>query len=141
MTDWELIRKLVNSAIDTCEGIEKTGVNETHRSVIVNGPVSINDFLISSWVAPENLCRKVVCKSHELGVAKPYTDELARTISSIGNLCSELVKLEKIEQKLDNVSGQQEESIKEEVEALCKWYENYCSPSIATAMKAKNQNK
>ena len=139
MTDWELIRKLVNSAIDTCEGIEKTGVNETHRSVIVNGPVSINDFLISSWVAPENLTRKVICKSAALGQPKPYTDELARTMLSIGALCSELVKQTNVDHKpLTSELGNK--SIKEDVEDLCDWYTNICLPSIKRGMDTKNSD-
>ncbi|MBU2967888.1 hypothetical protein KO527_00730 [Pseudoalteromonas sp. C2R02] len=138
MTDWSLIRKLVNTAIDTCENIEKLGVEETDRGVVVNDSITINDFLISSWVAPENLSKKVVCKSHDLGVAKPYTDELSRTMLSIGSLCSELVKLEKIDSKSKQATDQHETSIKDEVEALCNWYERYCLPSIESAIKAKN---
>lgn|GEM_PF-5841743 len=139
MTDWELIRKLVNTAIDTCEGIEKIGVNETHRSVIVNEPVSINDFLISSWVAPENLTRKVICKSAALGQPKPYTDELARTMLSIGALCSELVKQPNVDQKpvTDELGNK---SIKEDVEELCNWYTKFCLPSIKSGMETKNSN-
>ncbi|PKG36898.1 hypothetical protein, partial [Psychromonas sp. Urea-02u-13] len=124
MTDWASIRKLMNTAIDTCEKIESLGVDERHRGVVVNDPVTIHEFLISSWVAPENLTRKVICKSHELGRSKPYTDDLARTMTSIGNLCSELVKLENIDQKIGSL---QEPSIKNEVDALCKWYEDFCA--------------
>ena len=135
MTDWESIRKLMNTAIDTCEKIESLGIDESHRSIVVNDHVTIHDFLISSWVAPENLARKAICKSHELGQSKPYTDELARTITSVAGLCSELVKLEKIEHK---IGPDQSPSIKSEVESLCKWYEDFCLPSIQKAMKDKS---
>ncbi len=57
MTDWDLIRNLVNTVIDTCEKIENLGVSEKHRAVIINNGASIQDFLISSWIAPENLTR------------------------------------------------------------------------------------
>ena len=127
----------MNTAIDTCESIEKIGVEESDRSVFVNDSITINDYLISSWVAPENLSKKVICKSHELGVAKPYTDELSRTILTIGSLCSELVKLENTESKTNEIESQRETSIKDEIEALCNWYENYCLPSIENAMKKK----
>jgi len=136
MTDWSLIRNLVNTAIDTCENIEKMGVNENHRSIAIDGKASIHEFLISSWVAPENLTRKVICKSHELGNSKPYTDELSRTMLSIGALCSELVKLEGIDQKV-SIDAAPNQSIKEEVEALCYWYNNFCVPSIQEAMESK----
>jgi len=133
MTDWALIRKLMNAAIDTCENIENLGVNESHRSVVVKDTVTINDYLISAWAAPENLTRQVICKSHELGQSKPYTDELARTMSSIGSLCSELVKLENIDQKSDS---QNPLSIKDDIEQLCNWYETYCVPELQKAMNA-----
>lgn len=136
MTDWSLIRKIINTAIDTCESIENSGVNENHRSVSANEHATVHEFLISSWVAPENLTRKVICKSYALGESKPYTDELARTMLSIGSLCSELVKLEKVDQKIPD-NGDEGLSIKQEVEALCNWYENFCSPAICNAMKSQ----
>jgi len=135
MTDWTLIRKLMNTAIDTCEGIEKLGVDELHRSVVVSDSVTLHEFLISAWIGPENLARKVICKSHEQGDAKPYTDDLARTMLSLGSLCSELVKLENIDHKN---TDEQAPSIKNEVEALCRWYEDFCLPSIQKAMETEN---
>lgn len=136
MTDWTLIRKLVNTAIDTCEQIEASGVDEMHRNMVINEPVTMNDFLISSWVAPENLSRKIIGKSYEKGHAKPYCDELSRTMLSIGRLCSELVKLENIELKSakDETDSQ---SIKEDVDALCHWYTNFCLPNIKKAMTSQ----
>jgi len=138
MTDWTLIRKLMNTAIDTCEGIEQLGINEQHRGVVVNDSATIHDFLISAWVGPENLARKVICKSHDQGGAKPYIDDVARTMQSLGMLCSELVKLENIDQK---IGAEQQPSIKNEVEALCRWYESFCLPELQKTMNENTDSK
>lgn len=42
---------------------------------------------------------------------------------------------EKIDQKIGSL---QEPSIKNEVDALCKWYEDFCAPSIEKVMKAQD---
>lgn len=55
-TDWELIRTMMNTAIDSCQQIEAMGYSEQHRSTLISAGeqrVSVWDFLVSTWTYPE----------------------------------------------------------------------------------------
>ena len=51
-TDWQQIREMMNTAIDSCEQIEMAGFREEHRcaTVEIKGvDYSVQEFLISAW--------------------------------------------------------------------------------------------
>ena len=50
-TDWQQIREMMNTVIDSCEQIETAGFNEEHRSATVEikgVDYSVQEFLISA---------------------------------------------------------------------------------------------
>lgn len=137
-TNWDLVRELMNTAIDACEAIDKLGVTENNRqdTFTENGQCSATmwEFLQSSWIAPENITYSVIQARHELGKSKPYTDELGRTLLTVGKLCSELVGLEDTEAKVANANNQQPQSVETMIKGLCAWYKSHFIPSAAKIM-------
>lgn len=139
-TNWQLIRRVLNTAVDACEAVEKTGVTEANRgdSFEVNGVTSgtMWDYLQSGWVAPENLRYAIIRARHELGEDKPYTNELSRIMEEVGYLSAEMVGARDTQTRVRNVGSpfKEEASIEEMVEELCNWYEQALIPAVAEIM-------
>lgn len=142
-TNWNLIRKLTNSAIDACEAVDRLGVAEENRGHTFQdgGKVSatMSDYLQSAWTYPENLSYSIVRANHKLGKDKPYTSELARTLMNIGRLCGELVDAQDTGKKVTGVNPHKpdaSESIEDMVNNLSSWYEDYMISGVTKIMKS-----
>jgi len=61
-TDWNKIRELLNTVIDTCEQVESLSSDESKRSQILNTEknVTVSDLLSSLRTYPENLSYAVI---------------------------------------------------------------------------------
>lgn len=143
-TNWQLIRKVLNSAVDACEAVENAGVTEFDRGATfeVAGVTSgtMWDYLQSGWIAPENLRYAIIRARHELGEDKPYTNELSRIIEEAGRLSAELVGAEDTRTRVQNVGApfENDASIEEMTESLCDWYQRVMMPSVSRIMDQKN---
>lgn len=139
-TDWDLIRKLMNSAIDACEKVEELELSKDDNIIIeVQGQkVSIWDFLQSSWIYPENLTNDVVRARHQLNFDEPYRSELARTLIKMAELCAETVNAkEAVDLELKQGGAIPDTSIRMILENLSSWYENHMIVSMEQAAELK----
>ncbi|MCB0338233.1 MAG: hypothetical protein KDD53_01450 [Bdellovibrionales bacterium] len=142
-TNWTLIRKLMNSAIDACEAVETNGVTEDNRGdsfITDDGTLSATmwDYLQSSFTYPENLSYSVVRARHLLDSSKPYTNEAGRTLMAVGRLAAELVGAEDTDTRVSGVDPHrpnQEESLEEMITGLCNWYSDWMIPGVEKIMK------
>jgi len=85
-TDWQQIREMMDTVIDSCEQIETAGFNEEHRSATVEikgVDYSVQEFLISAWTLPENIRYQIIRERHEAGNDLPYVPEAARILVSM----------------------------------------------------------
>ncbi|CAN7736007.1 hypothetical protein LJR029_004977 [Caballeronia sp. LjRoot29] len=124
-TDWQLVREVLNAAIDSCERLELSGYVEERRgrSVAVNGqPVSVQEFLVSAWTLPENTRYAVIRQRHEKGLDSPYVPESARIIMAVAAACAELVGAGK------NPPGG------DQMQAMADWYRNHFDPNVKRAI-------
>lgn len=93
-TDWALIRNVINTAVDSCEALERAGYCEEARgrTVEINGrQVSLQDFLVSAWTLPENLRYEIIRQRHDDATDLPYVPETARILTAVTAACAELV--------------------------------------------------
>ncbi|MEM9214171.1 MAG: hypothetical protein AAGD25_07455 [Cyanobacteria bacterium P01_F01_bin.150] len=140
-TDWNLIRTLINSAIDACELAENLGPLEPLRGATtrVNGmAVTVYDFLQSAHVYPENLKYSVIRARHLNSEDKPYTPELARILLNIGALCAELVDCNQLTNSVTGVNPHNPdtpESVESMIKGLATWYADHFSEGIAAAIQ------
>lgn len=145
-TNWSLIRKLMNSAIDACETVDQLGVTEENRAdtFIENEKLSATmwDYLQSSWTYPENLTYTVIRARHDLKQDKAYTNELGRTLVAVGHLCSELIDAQDMKTKVSDVDPfrmKDASSLEEMIDRLCTWYSEWMVPGVTKIMNSKNQ--
>ena len=143
MTDWKLIKNLVNATIDACEAAENLGIQgeDKSREIEVNGQqVTIWDFLQSYWTYPENLKDSIAIARHKIGEDRKFTSEIPRSLQKVGMLISELHGIEDLDTKVSGVDPFQPEkeiSIRELVENLEDFYKNHCIPNLKKAMVDK----
>ncbi|MDN7181439.1 hypothetical protein M0D69_26245 [Caballeronia sp. SEWSISQ10-4 2] len=126
-TDWNLIREVLNAAIDTCEGLERAGYAEEHRSqtVQVNGQqVSVQDFMISAWTLPENARYEVIRARHEKNLDLPYVPESARILTAVAAACAELVGADDAPPAELYMRG------------MINWYQNHFDPNVQRALSS-----
>jgi hypothetical protein len=93
-TDWDLIRKMMSSAIDSCERFEGLGITENDREKtgVNNGAtVSIFDVLTSAWTYPETLRYQIIRQRNQTGNDQPYVPETARVLTNVAQACAELI--------------------------------------------------
>ena len=125
-TDWTLVRKLMNAAIDACEHAERLGVNETHRALPTGvDDVTVRDVLTSAWTYPENVKYDVIRARQRLGDSRPYKPELARALEHAASVCGELVGSDLVGEDRNSAS---------QVEALARWYEEVMTPQLESAL-------
>ena len=125
-TDWNQIREMMNTVIDSCEQIENAGYSEQHRSATVEikgQEYSVQEFLISAWTLPENIRYKIIQERHDKGVALPYVPEAARILVSMAQACGELIGAH------DAAPAQQA------IRGMNHWYSSYAVPNIKAAIE------
>lgn len=124
-TDWNLIREMMNTAIDSCEQIEAAGFDESHRSatVTINGAeCTVMDFLISAWTLPENLRYKIIRDRHDAGSDAPYVPEAARILQAMAQACSELV------------GAVSQPSTQQAIAGMNRWFTSHAVPHVVAAI-------
>lgn len=131
-TDWQQIRDMMNTVIDSCEQIEAAGYREEHRSakVQIDGrDYSVHEFLISAWTLPENLRYRIIQERHTQGTSLPYIPESARALVAMAQACAELIGARDTEPAKQAISGMQH------------WYTQYAVPHIRTALEQARQDE
>ncbi|MHC8376663.1 hypothetical protein ACYZT3_11635 [Pseudomonas sp. MDT1-16] len=130
-TDWQQIREMMNTVIDSCEQIEAAGYCEEHRAatVAIKGvDYSVQEFLISAWTLPENIRYQIIRERHEAGSNLPYVPEAARILVAMAQAGAELVGAYDVA------------PAKKAIEGMNHWYKTYAVPHVTTAIKrVKNQ--
>lgn len=125
-TDWNLIREMMSTAIDSCERIEQLGYSEYDRDahVDVNGnPVSLHEFMVSAWTYPENLRYQIIRQRHDNDANAPYVREATHIVTAMAAACGELINA------ADNAPAT------EEIRQMLRWYREHALPNIEQAMK------
>lgn len=136
-TDWDLIRNLLNAAVDACETVEKLGITEEDRSLMYTEGnqdiATVYDFLQSSWTYPESLTDNVIRYRHELKANEPYINELSRTLIKVAELSARTVNAK------DHLTTQlsDNQTMKESVEKLISWYRDYMIPNLTKTIEQK----
>ncbi|WP_244561531.1 hypothetical protein [Ensifer aridi] len=93
-TDWNLIRSMMDAAIDACERIEAAGYSESDRDAMVkigDQQVSVHEFLISAWTLPENIRYQIIRERHDKVADLPYVPEAARILVAMAQASAELI--------------------------------------------------
>lgn len=93
-TDWDLIRSMMNTAIDACARIEAAGYDETQRGLVVDtehGQATVYDLIVSAFTFPENMRYQIIRARHEAGADLPYVHEFSRVLTAMAQASAELV--------------------------------------------------
>lgn len=139
-TDWELIRGLMNAAIDACQTVEELGIdhNDHAKTIEVNGQtVSVYDFLQSAHTYPEALRYSIIRNRHDLGDDLPYTPNTARMLVSAANACAELIDARELNIATSGIHPPltgKTQSIRQEVEGVIRWYGDHFTPRLTEIM-------
>ena len=129
-TDWNVIRGMMNAAINACERIEASGYAETDRDATINvggQQVSVHDMLVSAWTYPENLRYQIIRERHEKETDLPYVPETARILLAMSQAAAELVNA-------GDVTPAQEK-----VREMIAWFDNHLVPGIESATATRQK--
>jgi hypothetical protein len=130
-TDWNLIKKMINSAVDACEQIEAAGYSEGDREAttdVQGREVSVFEFLISAWTLPETVRYRIIRERHAKGADLPYVPEAARIVTSMAQACAELI------------GAADASPAQTDIETMIRWYDAHAVPGIRQAMEARRLN-
>jgi len=124
-TDWNKIRELLNTVIDTCEQVESLSSDESKRSQILNSEknVTVSDLLSSLRTYPENLSYAVIQSRHELGQSKTYTSDIAHALINTTKLCSELLEFDNYDTSVQ--LNNSDTSVEQQLEEFRLWHKDY----------------
>ncbi|MDA7415215.1 hypothetical protein PGB34_02455 [Xenophilus arseniciresistens] len=90
-TDWNLVRSMMNAAIDACEALEMAGYDEPHRPLkLSNGQATVYDLVVSAWTLPESMRYQIIRARHDAGTGAPYVQESARILVNMAQAAAEL---------------------------------------------------
>lgn len=129
-TDWNVVRNLMNAAIDACERIDASGYVEADRDAVIDiagQEVSVHDLLVSAWTYPEKLRYQIIRERHDAGVDLPYVPETARILLAMSQAAAELVNA-------GDVTPAEEKLLK-----MIAWFDSHLASGIeaATANRKK----
>ncbi|WP_025129522.1 hypothetical protein [Pseudomonas sp. PH1b] len=125
-TDWQQIRDMMNTVIDSCEQIENSGYGEAYRSarVSIDGrDYSVHEFLISAWTLPENIRYQIIQERHDQGASLPYVPESARALVAMAQACAELI------------GAGEKAPAQQAIKGMNHWYRQYAVPHIRSALE------
>lgn len=129
-TDWNLVRAMLNAAIDTCERIEATGFAPADREATIDirgQKVSVHDFLVSAWTLPETIRYQIIRDRHDAGADRPYVPETARILLAMAEAGAELI------------GGAEAKPAETDIRRMIDWYRDDAAPGIEAAI-AKNRD-
>ena len=128
-TDWNLVRDMLNAAVDACERIEATGFAPADRDATLDvrgQAVSVHDFLVSAWTFPENIRYQIIRDRHDAHADRPYVPETARILVAMAEASAELI------------GGTEAKPADAAIRQMIDWYRNDAAPGIEAAI-AKNR--
>ncbi|MFT3813025.1 MAG: hypothetical protein QM740_06560 [Acidovorax sp.] len=126
-TDWNLVRSMLNTAIDACEEIEAAGYSESHRGLMLsNGRSTVYELMVSAWTMPESMRYEIVRARHDAGSAAPYVPESARILVNMAQAAAELV------------GAPTPESIADPVRGMVGWY-GQVIPELRAAIESSDK--
>ncbi|NIE73196.1 hypothetical protein F3J44_25950 [Pantoea sp. Tr-811] len=131
-TDWNLIREMMNTAIDSCEQIDAAGFDESLRSAVINingVEYTVMEFLISAWTMPENIRYKIIRDRHDTQTDSPYVPEAARILQAMAQACSELIGAGSLPSSQQAIAG------------MNHWFKSYAVPHIVAAVAQSRESK
>ena len=130
-TDWNKIRELLNTVIDTCEQVECLSSDESKRSQILNTEknVTVSDLLSSLRTYPENLSYAVIQSRYELEQSKAYTSDIAHALINTAKLCSELLEFDNYSTPVN--LNNKDTSIDQQLDEFRLWHKNYVPALLA----------
>jgi hypothetical protein len=133
-TDWDLVREVMNAAIDACEHAERLGIAEDDRELSTTKPpvVSVFDVLTSAWTYPESVRYEIIRARHDLSDDAPYRLELARIIAAVGEACAELVAARRLDDPTP--AGP---TIRAKARALSAWYRDRFRTALTDAISMR----
>ena len=127
-TDWQLIRDLMNSVIDSCGAIENLELTDEDKNALLqSAPASVWDALQSTWTYPENVQYEVIRARHGLNIDKSHTPEAARALVNAAKACAELIE------------GGDAEQIRDSVRKLTQWYSTHLVPQVTQAVETNRE--
>ena len=131
-TDWDKIREILNTVVDTCEQIEYLSADKAKGSQVLldttNG-ITVGDLLISLRMYPENLSHSVISARHELKQSKSYTSDIAHTLINTAKLCTELLEVDDLDTSISLEN--KETSITKLLDTFTTWHKDYI-PTLLT---------
>lgn len=142
-TDWQLIRKLVNSTLDACEAIDRMDISDQERAVLMGGIAGEQGPTVWDGLqSAENLRYSVIRGRGQLDDAAPFVQPVSRVLQQMGMLAAELVGAEQLHIPLKGLDPYRPDSsttLATEVENLAQWYEAFLVPGIEEVLnKARN---
>lgn len=152
MTDWQLIRDVMNATIDACEALEALDVTtaekwdpEARWGDFETG-VSVGDFFDRFWRYPEGAQRDIIRLRHrlELGDQK-YLTEFGRALINAAAACAEAIGVQ--EADLDRRAedfvphcGSGAESIRSQLAGIGRIYQTWMVPEVRRAIRAYRES-
>jgi hypothetical protein len=141
-TDWKLLHRLVNSALDACEALDQLEITDDERSTAVraaNGQTAgtVWDALQSAHIFPENVRYMVIRGREQLGDSAPFVQPVSRVLQQTGLLAAELVGSQQLQvpiKGIDPYSPEREQSLESVIESLAAWYESHLVPNLESAL-------
>lgn len=148
-TDWKLVRRLVNSALDACEALDQLEITDEERSATirtVDGQEAgtVWDALQSAHTAPENVRYIVIRGRGQLGDAAPFVQPVSRVMQQVGALAAEIVGAQQLQvpiKRIDPYSPEREQSLESAIENLASWYESHLVPTVESALAHARDGK
>lgn len=141
-TDWKLVRRLVNSALDACEALDQLEITDDERSARIrttDGQMagSVWDALQSAHIFPENVRYMVIRGRGQLGDSAPFVQPVSRVLQQVGSLAAELVGSQQLQvpvKGIDPYSPERAQSLESAIENLAAWYESHLVPNVENAL-------
>lgn len=117
----------MNTAIDACERIERSGYSEANRDVTIQineHTVSLHDLLVSASTYPEHMRYCIIRERHDLNANLPYVPETARILQNMAAVAAELVDT------ADRTPANQK------LRDMITWYHDHLPTSVEKALNA-----
>ncbi|SDI04383.1 hypothetical protein SAMN04488136_1494 [Vibrio xiamenensis] len=136
-TDWELIRTLLNQAIDMCEKIDSLEVSPDDRP-LSDGKATVFEYLTSSYIYPENTVLDIIRAKHQTGQDNPYIPETAKILLNVSAVCSNLIGVKDLDSPVQ-LNTNKAKSIRKMVNNLNDFYRDHAAQGIEAAVKHRNE--
>jgi hypothetical protein len=131
-TNWDLIRDVINTAIDSCEALENIGYREADRGKVIdiNGrSISVQDFLISGWTIAEQVRYQVIRERHEKDEDLRYVPETSRILVAVTEACAELI------------AGGENPAGGEAARRMAGWFREHFDPGVKKAIETGDRGE